>query len=244
MPTPTPRDETAFLDRYRPDDFDRPSVAVDVALLTVTDDALQVLMVRRKEHPHKGRWALPGGFVAIDESLETAAHRVLREKTGLRGVFVEQLYTFGEVRRDPRMRIISVAYYALVPASRLSTVASPTRRLAQVSVTGPEATVGLRIDGRPARAAFDHAGIVATAVVRMRGKLDYAPIGFELLADEFTLLDLQRIHEAVLERPVNKDSFRRRMLAAGDIVATGARQEDVGHRPAALFRRDTKEAAR
>ncbi len=242
MTTRSSRGEAAYLDGYKPDDFDRPSVAVDVALLTVADNAMQVLVVRREEHPHKGRWALPGGFVHIDESLDVAAHRVLTEKADLRDVFIEQLYTFGEVRRDPRMRIISVAYYALVPASRLTTVASPTRRLARASM-GPGATVGLHIDDRPVRAAFDHAGIVETAVMRLRGKLDYAPVGFELLADEFTLLDVQRIHEAVLDRPVNKDSFRRRMLATGDIVPTGARQENVGHRPAALFRRWKREDA-
>lgn len=239
-----PRDETAFLDGYRPDDFDRPSVAVDVALLTVIEDALRVLVVRRDEHPHKGRWALPGGFVAMDESLEAAARRVLREKASLRRVFVEQLYTFGDVGRDPRMRIISVAYYSLVPASQLTTVGSATRRLARISAQGPEATFGLYIDDRPVRTAFDHAAIMEAAVTRLRGKLEYVPIGFELLGEEFTLLDLQRIHEAVLARPVNKDSFRRRMLAAGGIEPTGAVQADVRHRPAALFRRTGEQVAR
>jgi 8-oxo-dGTP diphosphatase len=178
---------------------------------------------------------LPGGFVGSAESLDDAARRVLQEKTGLRGVFLEQLYTFGAPRRDPRRRVISVAYYALVPRDHLAALASG-------------ATVApLRIDwegetGGPAELpdgwafALDHAEIVGMAVKRIRGKLDYSPIGFQLLPKKFTLLELQRVHETVLGRPLNKDSFRRRMLASGLLEATGESQRDVVHRPAELYR--------
>lgn len=230
--------EAAFLEEYRPEEFDRPSVAVDVALLTVIDDALHVLVVRRQEHPHKGRWALPGGFVNVDESLDAAAHRVLRDKVGLRGVFIEQLYTFGAPKRDPRMRIISIAYYALLPAAQLEGVVSDDRKLAAVVMAGENGSrVRLELDNKRARAAFDHAAIIGLAAQRLRGKLNYAPIGYELLDPEFTLFELQRIHEAVLGQPINKDSFRRRMLAGGELEPTGKRERGVGHRPAALYRR-------
>jgi 8-oxo-dGTP diphosphatase len=227
--------EEEFLTAYDASGFERPSVAVDVVLLSAAEGDLWVLTLRRDAHPHRGRASLPGGFVAMEESLDDAARRVLAEKAGLTGVFLEQLYTFGSPRRDPRTRVISVAYYALVPRERLAEL-------------GPDASVGrLRVDwesetGGPVELvdgssfAFDHDEIVGMAVKRIRGKLDYSPIGFQLLPEKFTLLELQRVHETVLGRPVNKDSFRRRMLATGLLEATGESQRDVIHRPAELYR--------
>jgi 8-oxo-dGTP diphosphatase len=219
------RDEAAFLATYDPNAFDAVAVTVDVVLLGIIEGALCVLLLDRPEHPAKGRLALPGGFVRAGESLDAAAARVLADKAGLERIFLEQLYTFGAPKRDPRMRVISVAYYALVESRRFA------RSIAYAK------TAPLRIDALAGqRLAFDHAEIVATAVTRIRGKLTYAPIGYELLPSEFTLLDLQRVHECVAGRTINKDSFRRKMLATGLLEATGAMQENVGHRPAALYR--------
>ncbi|MCP3902042.1 MAG: NUDIX domain-containing protein [Planctomycetes bacterium] len=242
-------EERAFLERYDASAFDRPSVAVDVVLLTVTDGELNVLLIRRRDHPGKGGWSLPGGFVRLDESLDVTADRVIEAKAGLTGVFVEQLYTFGAADRDPRTRVVSVTYYALVDATRLSaasTIEDGERCMARVVVpwvgeTGGAATA-VDATGAPLPLAFDHADILGLAVQRIRGKLNYTPIGFQLLPETFTLRRLQVVHETVLGRPVNKDAFRRRMLATGLVEPTGERERAVGHRPAELYRFTTKSA--
>jgi len=219
-----------------------PAVSVDVVLISAAEGALRTLLVRRAAAPAKGQAALPGGLLGADEPLEAAAARVLREKAGLSGVFLEQLYTFGAPRRDPRGRTISVAYYALCDLARFaaSRAAAPETLAAEIAVPWEGETGGpvelVDEAGRPVPLAFDHAEIVGMAVKRLRGKLGYAPIGFQLLPASFTLLELQRVHETILGRPLNKDSFRRRMLASGELEATGERQEDVEHRPAERYR--------
>lgn len=226
--------ERAFLDSYDPDLFPHPSVAVDVALLTVKGGALGALLLERGEPPQQGRWALPGGFVALDEGLDEAARRVLEAKTGLRAVFLEQLYTFGAVDRDPRTRVITVAYYSLVAAERLAGL--PLAEL-HIPWDGERpAPVFARVAGEERPLAFDHADILGTAVARIRGKLDYAPIGFQLLPEQFTLRELQEVHETVLGRPLNKNAFRRRMLASRQLTATGERERGTRFRPAELYR--------
>lgn len=225
------------LDRYP-----HPHLAVDVALLTLHERALHVLLLRRADPPYAETLALPGGFVRIDESLTAAAARVLAEKCGLQSVFLEQLYTFGEVARDPRGRVVSVAYYALVPAERLLAVLGERQAhiLARIEVPWPGIEGGevqvLDAAGPPQPLAFDHARILGTAVQRLRGKIDYAPVGFELLPPAFTLLELLQVHQAVLGRELNKDSFRRRMLASGLLADTGQERRDGAWRPAALYR--------
>jgi 8-oxo-dGTP diphosphatase len=235
-------DEAAFLARYDASAYDRPSLAVDVVLMTAADGALRTLLVRRTEHPARGAFALPGGFVGLRESLDDAAARVLTTKAGLSGVFLEQLYTFGRIDRDPRTRVISVAYYALVDSDRFPSPAADEEGVVTAELRVPwEGETGGPVEvvdgrGRALPLAFDHAEILGMAVKRLRGKLDYAPIGFQLLPGTFTLLALQRVHETVLGRPVNKDSFRRRMLASGQLEATGQMQSGVDHRPAELYR--------
>jgi 8-oxo-dGTP diphosphatase len=236
-------EEAAFLAAYDPGAFERPSVAVDVALVAALDGHLHTVLVRRTAHPFKGRWALPGGFVGMKESLEAAADRVLRAKAAIGGVFLEQLYTFGEPRRDPRTRVISVVYYALVDPSRFTAAAARHEHdvvTARIDVPWAGETGGpvdvASPNGQPLPLAFDHAEMLGMAVKRLRGKLDYAPIGFQLLPETFTLLELQRVHETVLARPLNKDSFRRRMLSTGQLEATGQLQAGVDHRPAELYR--------
>lgn len=236
-----PITEEAFLARYDASRYDRPSVAVDVALVAIRDGALWTLLVQRIEHPHRGSWALPGVFVALDESLDDAARRALATKAGLSDVFSEQLYTFGDPTRDPRTRVISVAYYALVEPTSLERAADGLdMRLARLHVPwagesgGPVAA--LDVESQPLPLAFDHAEILGMVVKRIRGKLDYAAIGFELLPPRFSLRDLRLVHEAILGRPLNKDSFRRRVLDRGLVVPTGERDTAVGHRPPELYR--------
>ncbi|HEY3586737.1 MAG TPA: NUDIX domain-containing protein [Myxococcaceae bacterium] len=242
-PRQAPKDDEArFLASYDASQFERPSVAVDVALLSVAEGALWTVLLHRAEHPHRGRYALPGGFVGMREALDSVAARVLARKCGLRDLFLEQLYSFGDPGRDPRTRVISVAYVALIDRARLLEASPGSEALGHARLEVPwEGETGgpveaRRADGTTLPLAFDHADILGMAVKRIRGKLDYAPIGFQLLPSRFTLLDLQRVHETILARPLNKDSFRRRMLASGHLEATGESQRDVDHRPAELYR--------
>lgn len=233
--------ESDFLAAYDAAQFAKPSVAVDVVLVTIDEDRLRTLLVRRTEHPERDKWSLPGGFVRMDESLDATAARVLLEKAGVRGVYLEQLYTFGEPKRDSRTRIISIVYYALVSPEQLRGVAvGPDQCLAEIRIGWPGEVGGpadpIDRQGRKLPMAFDHRDIIGMAVKRLRGKLAYTPVGYALLPKRFTLLQLQRIHEIINGSAVNKDSFRRRMLASGELEETGAMQEGVGHRPAALYR--------
>ncbi len=183
-----------------------------------------VLLIRRKNPPYQGYWALPGGFVEKEETLEQAALRELEEETSVKDLFIEQLYTFGQPQRDPRGRVVSVAYYALINLSK--------HRLKARS-DAAEAS-WFAIDQLPAL-AFDHADILNTALTRLRNKVRYQPIGFELLPDEFTLRQLQDLYESVLGLPLNKRNFRSRILKLGILEKTG-KQEGVAHRPATLYR--------
>jgi 8-oxo-dGTP diphosphatase len=175
--------------------------------------------------------------VQLDESLDEAAARVLRDKAGLSKVFLEQLFTFGDPRRDPRGRVIAVAYFALLEAARFgkATAKKLHLRVPWKGKTGGPVDV-LDGDGEKVELFLDHADIIGLAVNRLRGKLDYTPVGFQLLPEQFTLRQLQDVHEAVSGEPLNKDSFRRRMLASDQLEATGAHERDVLHRPAELYR--------
>jgi 8-oxo-dGTP diphosphatase len=208
-------------------EYPRPSVTVDCVVFGFDEGDLQVLLIERGEPPFKGKWALPGGFVRMDESLEEAARRELKEESGLSDVFLEQLFTFGAVHRDPRGRVISVAYYALVNTAgrdlHASTDASNAAWFAAADVPS---------------LAFDHAEIVAIALARLKGKVRYEPIGFELLSEKFTLSQLQRLYEAVLERPLDKRNFRKKILSMEVLLELDEIQKDVAHRAARLYRFD------
>ena len=235
-------DEAAFLENYDPAAYERPSVAVDLILMSVVDGAPAVLLTRRDQHPFAGAWALPGGFVGIGEGLDEAAHRILVEKARMSDAYVEQLYTFGAVDRDPRTRIISVAYFALLPADRFTAAlkSAPELALAELTVPWPGETGGpveARIgDGDPLELAFDHGAMLSLAVRRLRGKLDYSGIAFALLPERFTLRALQDIYEAILDTKLNKPAFRRRMTDKGWIAPTGERETGTSYRPAELYR--------
>ena len=211
-------------DTYDPADFPPLAVTVDLVLMTVNEGRLGVLLQRRSEAPHRGEWALPGGFVRIDESLDAAARRILVDKAGLGDAWLEQLYSFGDPGRDPRMRIVTIAYFALVPTADLTAALKDNDELTMAP-----------LDALPAL-AFDHAAIVDHAAARLRGKLDYAPIAFALLPPLFTLRALQDVHEAILGTNLNTPAFRRRMLDKGWIEGSGEREEGGAFRPAELFR--------
>ncbi|MBI3760582.1 MAG: NUDIX hydrolase [Chloroflexi bacterium] len=211
---------------YSPPLRDRPTMSVDVAILSLRENDLQVLLVRRGAAPFKGKWAIPGGFVKPDETLQAAAVRELEEETGVRDVYVEQLYTFGDPGRDPRGRVITVAYFALVPAHaarepRGGDDAAEARWWSMYQL--PDL-------------AFDHAEILEYALQRLRNKLEYTAVGFQLLPAEFTLSELQTAYEIVLGEQLDKRNFRRRILEAKVIRETRKYREGVGGRPAKLYR--------
>jgi 8-oxo-dGTP diphosphatase len=214
-------------------DYPRPALTVDCVVFGLDDDELQVLLIQRALDPFKGKWALPGGFVQVDETIDEAAARELAEETGLRKIFLEQLYTFGSLDRDPRERVVSVAYYALVKLAdqtlRAATDASDAAWF-PVSDVGP--------------LAFDHREILDLALERLRGKLRYQPIGFNLLPKKFTLTQLQRMYEVILERALDKRNFRKKVLAMDLLVELDEVQKDVAHRAARLYRFDERRFAK
>jgi 8-oxo-dGTP diphosphatase len=208
-------------------DYPQPSVTVDLIIFTIAEDDLKVLLIRRGQEPFKGRWALPGGFVEIDESLEEAAARELKEEVGVTNVYLEQLYTFGDPKRDPRGRVISVSYFALIDAERQRIVAASDAADAQWhSVFDPRGM---------AKLAFDHGKILDYAVWRLRNKIEWTTVGYELLPKKFTLSELQRVYEIILQRPVDKRNFRKKILAQGQIIELNETRGDVAHRPARLY---------
>jgi 8-oxo-dGTP diphosphatase len=210
-------------------EYARPALTVDVVVFALDDEDLQVMLIQRKLLPFAGQWALPGGFVRVEETLEAAAQRELREESGLAGIFLEQLYTFGEIQRDPRERVVTVAYYALVNLAGHDVRAS----------TDAAQAAWFPVSELP-ELAFDHAQIVEVALERLRGKVRYQPIGFELLPERFTLRQLQHLYEIVLGRPLDKRNFRKKVLSMGILKDTREIETDVAHRAARLFRFDER----
>lgn len=210
---------------YDADAYDRPSVTVDVVIFSLVADDLKVLLIKRKHRPFAGMWAIPGGFVRMHESLEEAAVRELAEETSVTDVYMEQLYTFGQPDRDPRTRVITVAYFALVPYDAI--FHQPGDDAAE---TGWYSMFELP------ELAFDHREILDYALTRLRYKLEYTSVGFELLPDEFTLSDLQKAYEIILQEPLDKRNFRRKILSAEILQETGRKKRLDEGRPAKLYR--------
>ncbi len=241
---PDPTDEAAYLEAYRIEEWPRPSVAVDVAVLTVRDGYLHVVLVRRRQPPATGSWALPGGFVGLDEELDAAAARVLRTKAGLDGVYMTQLATFGGIGRDPRGRVISVAYLGLVPGEGLPSAAMSAAgaALARVEALPEGLALRLEVGGEPLALAFDHASILGAAVARLRREIWSAPHVLHLMPAEFTYRELLETFEAVLGERLDRNSFRRRVdeLQAADpawwsVDPVGRRRTGARARPAELY---------
>ena len=204
--------------------FAQHAIAVDVVLFTIQGGRLKVLLVKRQQAPYRGHWALPGGIVGADESVDDAALRELQEETNISSVYLEQLYTFGEPNRDPRGRVMSVAYYALVNWQQFQLKARqrvsqanwfPIRRLPEL--------------------AFDHRRIVDYALERLRNKINYTTVGFQLLPKQFTLTDLQGAYEVILARRLDKRNFRRKMLQLGILEGTKEFRVNGRQRPARLY---------
>ena len=207
----------------------RAALTVDCVVFGFDEGELLVLLIQRALEPFKGSWALPGGFVRVDETLDAAARRELAEEAGLEHVFLEQLYTFGAVARDPRERVVSVAYYALVKMADHITRAATDAADARWFPVARAPTL-----------AFDHAEILAAALARLQGKVRYQPIGFALLPPKFTLSQLQHLYEAVLETGLDKRNFRKKVLGFGLLVPLRETQMAGRHRPAQLFRFDAE----
>lgn len=280
--------EEQFLAAYDASKFERPSVTVDMLIFTVTDEekknyrklpekVLRLLMVKRGDHPYIGQWALPGGFVQMDESLEAAALRELKEETNIDGIYMEQLYTWGDVARDPRTRVISASYMSLADSSMLDIKASDDaddakwftvscklyqeqktvtekgyvlQRLFKLSLSNDEdhlsAIVRIikTVEGKVTKVerevaesngiAFDHAKIIEYGIERLRKKIEYTDIAFNLMPELFTLTELQQVYEVILDTELLKANFRRK--TADRVIETNEYTKDAGHRPSKLFR--------
>jgi len=198
-------------------------VTVDLVILTIQEQQLRVLLVKRGVPPFAGEYALPGGFVREDESLEEAAARELEEETGTKDIFLEQLYSFGDPRRDPRGRVITIAYYALISPDRARLAAG----------TDAAGAAWYPVSGVP-KLAFDHQNILDVALGRLRGKLEYTTVGFELLPKKFTLSDLQQMYEVILNKFLDKRNFRRKVQAL-EILRPLKEWQRTGRKPARLY---------
>lgn len=276
--------EQEFLAQYDPGRYEKPAVTVDMLIFTVNprkDYGLELLMIERGGHPFLGKWALPGGFVEMEESVDEAAVRELKEETGLSDIYMEQLYTFGDVGRDPRMRVISVAYMALVPKERLRPVAGDdAAKVRWFSVhldqddrlwLEAEETEGLADYGKVSRPeyesgrqpgkcredrwespdeespgnvqmrlsesdiAFDHEKVIKTALQRLKNKVEYTDIAFELAGEKFTLTQLQMIYEGILGRKLHKPNFRRSI--SSQVEKTPEMETKSSNRPSSYYRK-------
>jgi len=214
-------------------EYPHPAVTVDIIIFALHEEELKVLLIQRKRDPFKEHWAIPGGFVEINEGLEEAARRELYEETGVEKVFLEQLYTFGEPKRDPRERIISVAYYSLV-------------RLDQHNVRADSDALNaawFSVYDLP-HLAFDHDKILDMAIRRLQGKVMYAPVIFEMLPPIFEIHELQRVYEIILRQKFDAASFRRRILGTGILTPVDPRHGGDGMRKKSLYRFDPEKYAR
>ena len=207
-------------------EYEQPAITIDLVIFTVNDDELKVLLIKRAQEPFAGAWSIPGGFLKLAESLDDAAIRVMKDKTGVKEVYLEQLYTFGMPNRDPRTRVITVTYFALIPWQNL-------RQPESNQVTD---LAWHRVDQLPAQLAFDHREILDYAINRLRAKASYSNIVYGLLPLRFRLSDLQKIYESIIDKELDKRNFRKRMLATGLLEETGKKELKGAHRPAMLYR--------
>lgn len=209
--------------------YPRAALAVDCVVFGLDVSDLKVLLIQRKLEPFQHAWALPGGFVRLDETLDEAARRELSEEAGVTDVYLEQLYTFGDLGRDPRERVVTVAYYALA-------------KLSDHKIRAATDAIGVgwfSLEELP-QLAFDHAMILDKAVERLRGKVRYAPVGFELLPPRFSLTQLQRLYEIILGAELDKRNFRKKILSMDLLVETDELERGVRHRAARLYRFDRR----
>jgi 8-oxo-dGTP diphosphatase len=209
-------------------EYPRPALTTDCVVFAWTNSGLEVLLIQRGIEPFRDKWALPGGFVLMDEELEDSARRELYEETGLRDMYLEQLFTFGGVKRDPRGRVVTVAYYALIDKNRFS----PPR-----GDTDARDARWFPLDKVP-ELAFDHADILKYAHERLRAKVRYAPVGFELLPEKFALSELQQLYETILGETLDKRNFRKKLMSLDILVDLNETKAESPFRSAKLYRFD------
>ncbi len=207
--------------------YARPALTTDCVVFGLDQDDLKVLLIQRDIQPFEGKWALPGGFIQVGESIDDCARRELEEETGLHDIFLEQLYSYGQPDRDPREHVITVAYYALVNLIEHAPKAATDARNA----------AWFSLDDLPSL-AFDHQTILEAARQRLRGKVRYQPVGFELLPEKFTLTQLQKLYEIILEQKIDKRNFRKKVIKLGILIETDEVEQDVAHRAARLYQFD------
>lgn len=262
--------EKEFLEGYTPGDYDRPSVTVDMLIFTIDNNDLKLLLIKRKDHPFINQWAIPGGFVNIDESTIDAAKRELKEETNLENVYMEQLYTWSEPNRDPRMRVISTSYIALVNKDNLNVIAGDDAldaswfTVSKDIINKTESTIDYNLSLKNKdieilydvnsvaeyngviknyinsiksisenKVAFDHIDIINMAIDRLRNKIEYTPIAFNLVNEKFTLPELQKIYEVILNKKLYKANFRKKILP---LVKECNEEMKTNRRPAKLYK--------
>lgn len=204
--------------------IEKPMITVDVVVFTVRQGKLKVLLIKRKYSPFKDKWALPGGFIRGGEELLHASARELEEETGVRGVYLEQLYTFGAPRRDPRGRVITVAYFALV---------SPDKMQLRASYDAKEAKL-FEVNKLP-HLAFDHRKILTYAIIRLRNKIQYTNVAWSLLPQKFTLSEIQKFYETIWGKRLDKRNFRKKILSLGLLNVLPSVRKGLRQRPAKLY---------
>jgi len=203
--------------------FEKPSVTVDIVIFTIKNNDLKILLVKRNLEPFKDKWALPGGFVRIHESLEDAAKRELEEETGVKNVYLEQLYSFGEPKRDPRGRVITIAYMALVNSDDIKLKATTDVSDAQWFSTKKIPQI-----------AFDHKQILDYSLKRLKWKFEYTPVAFSLLPKKFTISQIQKIYEIVFNKKIDKRNFAKKIVSLNILKEEGI-NKNVSHRPPMLY---------
>lgn len=211
------------------DDHAIKALSIDNLIFGLDEDELKILLVKQTDPLHQGKWALPGGWIRYDENLRDAAYRLLEELTGVRDLFLEQLKTFGRVDRFPNERVVTIAYYALVSADKFSLVAGQSA-----------ADVSWQSVNNLPELVYDHAEIVAHGLKVLRHQVCHQPIGFNLLPEKFTLLQLQALYEAILNTKLDKPNFRRKIMKMNLLSPCNEKQQGVPHRAANLYRFDSE----
>lgn len=205
-------------------------ITVDVVIFTIHEGSLKVLLVKRASEPFKGKWAIPGGFIRLSENLDNAALRILKEKTNVQNIYLEQLYTFGDPLRHPNSRVITCAYFALIRSDDIELSFEKNAEITSVEWQ--------KVYDMPPL-AFDHKEIIEYSVKRMRERLEFCPIAFQLLPEKFTLTELQKSYELILKKKLDKRNFRKKMMSLAILKELDEYTKSVSKRPARLYSFDT-----
>lgn len=265
------KSEEEFLKDYDSSQFEKLSLTADMAIFSVSSEntnnyrklskkKFSVLLVKRTTYPFKDKWCLPGGFVGIDESIDDAAARILNRETNLHNIYMEQLYTFGEVKRDPRMRIVSTAYIALVDKNKLEDCLFPNASWFSMDILEDEKEIQVSFDNgdeqfsvvvskklksptsdryqyvikKDDHLAFDHAKVIVSGISRLKNKISYTDIVFNMMGEYFTLGELQQVYEVILGKELLDPAFRR--IIADKVEKTDMVKTGGGHRPSVMYR--------